>query len=83
METDEAGTLERLKTHRKEFIEPLIAEHRGRIVKLMGDGALCEFASVVARWRARSRSRRAWRGASGTCPRRSASGFASASISAT
>ena len=47
MERDEAGTLERLKVHRKEFVEPLIAEHRGRVVKLMGDGALCEFASVV------------------------------------
>jgi class 3 adenylate cyclase/TolB-like protein len=47
IERDEAGTLERLKAHRKSFIEPLIAEHRGRIVKLMGDGALCEFGSVV------------------------------------
>jgi adenylate cyclase len=47
MGDDEAGTLERLKTHRKELIEPLMAEHRGRIVKLMGDGALCEFGSVV------------------------------------
>jgi class 3 adenylate cyclase/TolB-like protein len=47
VERDEAGTLERLKEHRKAFIEPLIAEHKGRIVKLMGDGALCEFGSVV------------------------------------
>jgi adenylate cyclase len=47
IERDEAGTLERLKNHRKTFIEPLIAEHQGRIVKLMGDGALCEFGSVV------------------------------------
>jgi adenylate cyclase len=47
MGDDEAGTLEKLKTHRKELIEPLLAEHRGRIVKLMGDGALCEFGSVV------------------------------------
>jgi class 3 adenylate cyclase/TolB-like protein/Flp pilus assembly protein TadD len=47
IERDEAGTLERLKDHRKAFIEPLIAEHQGRIVKLMGDGALCEFGSVV------------------------------------
>ena len=44
---DEQGTLERLKAHRREFIDPLIAEHRGRIVKLMGDGAWCEFARVV------------------------------------
>lgn len=47
MERDEQGTLDRLKTHRRELVEPLLAEHRGRIVKLMGDGVLCEFASVV------------------------------------
>src|SRR6185503_21303143 len=47
MERDEDRTLARLKAHRREFIEPLIAEHQGRVVKLMGDGALCEFASVV------------------------------------
>jgi TolB-like protein/class 3 adenylate cyclase/Tfp pilus assembly protein PilF len=47
MGQDEAGTLERLKTHRKELLEPLLAEHHGRIVKLMGDGVLCEFGSVV------------------------------------
>ncbi len=47
MERDEDRTLERLKAHRKEFLEPLIAEHHGRVVKLMGDGALVEFASVV------------------------------------
>ena len=44
---DEAGTIARLKALRKEFIEPLIAEYRGRVVKLMGDGALLEFASAV------------------------------------
>jgi adenylate cyclase len=44
---DEAGTIARLRTLRKELIEPLIAEHRGRVVKLMGDGALVEFASAV------------------------------------
>ena len=44
---DEAGTLSALKTLRKDFIEPLIATHRGRIVKLMGDGLLVEFQSVV------------------------------------
>jgi class 3 adenylate cyclase/TolB-like protein/Flp pilus assembly protein TadD len=47
IERDEAATLERLKELRKTFIEPLIAEHKGRVVKLMGDGALCEFGSVV------------------------------------
>ncbi len=47
MERDEDRTLARLKAHRQEFVEPLIAEYQGRVVKLMGDGALCEFASVV------------------------------------
>ena len=47
MEMDEAGTLAALKAHRGECIDPLIAKHGGRIVKLMGDGALVEFGSVV------------------------------------
>ncbi len=47
MERNEDRTLARLKAHRQEFIDPLIAEYRGRTVKLMGDGALVEFASVV------------------------------------
>ncbi len=44
---DEAGTLEALRAHREELIEPKIAEHEGRIVKLMGDGLLAEFPSAV------------------------------------
>ena len=47
MERDEAGTLARLKAHRGELVDPLVAGHRGRVVKLMGDGALVEFASAV------------------------------------
>lgn len=47
MGEDEAGTLRRLTELREQVLEPLIAEHRGRIVKLMGDGLLVEFASVV------------------------------------
>lgn len=47
MEQDEAGTVARLKTDREEFIDPTIAEHGGRIVRLAGDGALIEFPSVV------------------------------------
>lgn len=47
MEQDEPGTLGRLKVIRRELVDPLLAEHRGRLVKLIGDGALCEFASVV------------------------------------
>jgi class 3 adenylate cyclase len=44
---DEEGTLERLKAHRRQLIDPKIAEHRGRIVKTTGDGLLVEFPSVV------------------------------------
>ena len=47
MEADEEGTLARLKAHRRELIDPKIAERRGRIVKTTGDGMLVEFASVV------------------------------------
>jgi adenylate cyclase len=44
---DEEGTLERLKEHRRDLVDPKIAEHDGRIVKTTGDGLLVEFASVV------------------------------------
>ncbi len=47
MGADEAGTFRRVTELRQETLEPLIAEHRGRVVKLMGDGLLVEFASVV------------------------------------
>ena len=47
MAADESGTLAQLKTHRKELIEPKTAEYHGRVVKLMGDGTLMEFGSVV------------------------------------
>jgi adenylate cyclase len=47
MAADEAGTLAQLKKHRSELIEPKTAQHHGRVVKLMGDGTLMEFASVV------------------------------------
>src|SRR5215475_5423765 len=44
---DEEGTLERLKAHLRELIDPKITEHQGRIVKTTGDGILAEFASPV------------------------------------
>ena len=47
MERDEAGTFERLRAGRKELFEPEIARHHGHIFKLMGDGMLAEFGSVV------------------------------------
>jgi adenylate cyclase len=47
MGEEEVGTLPRLKACRRELVDPAIEEFHGRIVKLMGDGALVEFASVV------------------------------------
>jgi adenylate cyclase len=47
MGIDEEGTLDALKACRRELIDPKIAEHRGRIVKTTGDGALVEFGSAV------------------------------------
>src|SRR5215472_2663390 len=48
MEADESGTLERLKANRRAIFDPHVAIHGGRIFKLIGDGALVEFPSVVA-----------------------------------
>jgi adenylate cyclase len=47
MGSDEEGTLAAIKACRRELIDPKLAEHRGRIVKTTGDGALIEFASAV------------------------------------
>jgi adenylate cyclase len=47
VEADEEGTLGRLKVLRAEVVDPKIAGHKGRIVKIAGDGMLVEFASVV------------------------------------
>jgi adenylate cyclase len=47
MGADESGVLAALKALRSELFDPLIEAHNGRIVKLMGDGTLVEFASVV------------------------------------
>ena len=47
MGADEEGTLARLNAHRREFLEPTVAEHRGRVVKRTGDGILVEFVSAV------------------------------------
>jgi len=47
MGIDEVSTLEALKAHRRELVDPSIASHHGRIVKTTGDGMLVEFASVV------------------------------------
>jgi class 3 adenylate cyclase len=47
MGADEEGTLNRLKAHRRQLVDPKITEHHGRIVKTTGDGMLVEFSSVV------------------------------------
>ncbi len=47
MGADEEGTLAALKALRADLIDPKIAEHHGRVFKLMGDGMLAEFASAV------------------------------------
>jgi adenylate cyclase len=47
MQADEEGTLAVLKRRRSEVFQPLVTRHRGRIIKLMGDGVLVEFASAV------------------------------------
>jgi adenylate cyclase len=47
MEQDEAGTFTRLRAHRKDLIEPKVERHHGRIFKLVGDGFLAEFGSVI------------------------------------
>ena len=48
MGANEVGTLTSMKDHRAQLIDPTIAEHQGRIVKLTGDGMLVEFPSVVS-----------------------------------
>ncbi len=47
MGKDETGTLSALKSLRKNVFAPQVAAHKGRVVKLMGDGALVEFPSIV------------------------------------
>ncbi|MHA1560135.1 MAG: adenylate/guanylate cyclase domain-containing protein [Alphaproteobacteria bacterium] len=47
MAADETGTLDALKRHREIEFDPAVARYNGRIVKLIGDGTLVEFASVI------------------------------------
>jgi adenylate cyclase len=47
MGEDEAGTLAALRDRRKQVLEPLLEKYAGRLIKLMGDGVMVEFASVV------------------------------------
>ncbi len=57
--SDEDGTLAALKSLRSDLIGPKLAEHHGRVVKLMGDGLLAEFASVVEAVRAAAEMQKA------------------------
>jgi adenylate cyclase len=59
MGADGKGTLERLKAHRRQLVDPKIREHRGRIVKTTGDGMLVEFPSVVDAVRCAAETQRA------------------------
>ena len=47
VEQDEAGTLARLATLRAELIQPLLAIHHGRLIKLLGDGFLAELDAII------------------------------------
>jgi adenylate cyclase len=47
MAKDETGTLAALKRHRESLFDPMVVSHNGRVVKLIGDGALVEFGSVL------------------------------------
>src|ERR1700737_4980235 len=68
MGADEEGTLARLKAHRRELIDPKIAEHRGRIVKTTGDGLLVEFASPVEAVRCAGEIQKGMREREGSVP---------------
>src|SRR5215831_3090617 len=48
MQADEAGTLAALKSRRTAILQPLVSKRHGRIIKVMGDGVLVEFASAVS-----------------------------------
>ena len=66
---DEEGTLEQLKAHLRELIDPKIAEHQGRLVKTTGDGVLIEFASAVKAVRCAIDVQRGMADRNAECPR--------------
>ena len=80
---DEEGTLKRLRVLRREVVDPIIKEHRGRIVRITGDGILVEFASVVDAVRCAVDTQREMGLRNAEVPVDRRIEFASASISAT
>ena len=75
---DEAGTLAALKAHREQLIEPKVAERKGRIVKLMGDGMLVITVPCTG-WRGRVRRASPANSVDGTARRRARDGPGSGS----
>ena len=83
MGIDEVGTLNALKEHRRERIDPTIARHNGRVFKTTGDGLLVEFASVVDAVGCAVAIQRAMLGSTRAFIQTGRSSYASASTSAT
>src|SRR3954453_5962225 len=83
MGIDEEATLAELKACRREVIDPKIAEHRGRIVKTTGDGALAELSAPSMRHDARSKFNSPWPSVMLLFPKTKGSNFASVLMSAT
>ena len=83
MGRDDSATLAGLKAHRRELIDPKIAEYGGRIVKTTGDGLLLEFPSVVDAVRCAVDVQRGMAERNADVPPNSGSTYVSASTSAT
>ena len=83
MGRDDSATLAGLKAHRRELIDPKIAEYGGRIVKTTGDGLLLEFPSVVDAVRCAVDVQRGMAERNAGVPPNSGSNYVSASTSAT
>ena len=80
---DEEGTIAALKALRAALIDPYLTEHHGRIVKLIGDGMLVEFPSVVDAVRCAVKTQAAIAEHNAFLPEESVLCSASASTSAT
>ena len=72
MEQDEAGTMALLRARRHEVLMPAVAQHGGRVFKVMGDGVLIEFTSVVNAVECAIELQKAMQAQNAACPRPSA-----------